>query len=447
MLTCHSTYHLLSDLSLHVMFRMIRQSLTSLSGTTGLPKACPYTVARLFATESDRSRLYRQRHGQGGDRWYVCMPLYHGTGGIVAINQISTGVSVAIGVKFSVKNFWADVRDSESTFIVYVGETARYLLAAPPHPLDKQHKVRCMMGNGMRPDVWRPFQERFGVPEVVEFFNSTEGVFATVNDCRGDFFTNAVGHHGALLRFALRNTFVPVEIDSETGMIVRDPRTGFAKRKSYEQGGEIIVRVPSEDAFAGYQMAADATAKKFERNVFRNGDLYYRSGDALRRTTDGRWFFLDRLGDTYRWKSENVSTAEVSEVIGDFPGILEANVYGVEVPGSDGRAGCAAIIIAPEQREHFDWTSLARFATEKLPRYAVPLFIRVVDAGVGSMASHNNKQNKGPLREEGINPEMRGTKLADGRNDQFFWIPPKGDTYIKFEKKDWDRLNKGIARL
>lgn len=366
---------------------------------------------------------------------------------MTAINQILTGVSVAIGEKFSTRNFWADVRDSESTFIVYVGETARYLLAATPHPLDKQHKVRCMMGNGLRPDVWRPFQQRFGIPEVVEFFNSTEGVFATVNDCRGDFFANCVGHHGAILRFALRNKFVPVETDTETGSIIRDSKTGFAKRKSYEQGGEIIVQVPSEAVFAGYRMATDATAKKFERNVFRNGDLYYRSGDALRRTTDGRWFFLDRLGDTYRWKSENVSTAEVAEVIGSFPGILEANVYGVEVPCSDGRAGCAAIIIAPEQQEHFDWASLARFAMEKLPRYAVPIFIRVVDAEIGSMAIHNNKQNKRPLRDEGINPEMRGTKVADGKNDQFYWFPPKSDTYIKFERKDWDSLTEGIARL
>lgn len=418
------------------------------SGTTGLPKACPFTTARIFPSTCLSAQQVNSRHGPRGDRWYICMPLYHGTGGLLAITQLSIGTSVAIGEKFSARSFWVDVRDSESTVIVYVGETARYLLAATPHSLDKQHKVRSMIGNGMRPDVWRPFQERFGISEVIEFFASSEGGFGTFNQCRGDFFAHAVGHHGAIIRLALRNTFVPVETDSETGSIVRDPKTGFAKRNSYEQGGEILVRTANEAAvFAGYRNAADATAKKFEQNVFRNGDLYYRTGDALRRTSDGCWYFLDRLGDTYRWKSENVSTTEVAEVMGKFPGILEANVYGVEVPGSDGRAGCAAIIIAPEQRENFDWKSLARSAMERLPRYAVPIFIRVINAEVGAMAIFNNKQNKRPLRDEGVDPELRGMKTTDGKKDQVFWLPPQGDIYIKFENKDWDSLNRGAAKL
>ena len=149
----------------------------------------------------------------------------------------------------------------------------------------------------------------------------------------GPYFANAVGHHGAILRHKFRNIYVPVEIDTDTNEILRDPKTGFAKRKSYEEGGEMLVNIPSESAFAGYWRNPEATEKKFERNVFKKGDLFYRTGDALRRTPDGRWFFLDRLGDTFRWKSENVSTAEVAECLGNFPGVVEANVYGVEVPG------------------------------------------------------------------------------------------------------------------
>ena len=363
------------------------------------------------------------------------------------MGSIISGVSVAIGKRFSVHDFWTDVRDSESTFILYVGETARYLLAASPHPLDKQHKVRCMHVNGLRADVWRLFQERFGVDEVWEFFSSSEGMFGSIVYCRGDYLANTVGHHGAILRYLLRNKFIPVEIDIETNSIVRDSETGFAKRKSYEEGGEILVQIPNEAAFPGYRGAPEATEKKFARNVFRKGDLYYRTGDALRRTPDGRWFFQDRLGDTYRWKSENVSTAEVAQVLGQFPGILEANVYGVKVPGSDGQAGCAAVIIAPEQRKAFDWGSLARFALERLPRYAVPVFVRVVSGEIGIMGSHNNKQNKVPLRLEGINPELRGTKMAGGEADVFFWMPTKEERYVPFDEEDWTRLVQGTARL
>lgn len=152
---------------------------------------------------------------------------------------------------------------------------------------------------------------------------------------------------------------MPVAINHETNEIIRNPKTGFANRNSYHQGGEILVKLTNESLFPGYWNNIEATKKKFDRNVFKQGDLYYRSGDALRRTEDGRWFFMDRLGDTYRWKSENISTAEVAEVIGKYPGIFEANVYGVEVPRHEGRSGCAALTIAPERRKNFDWMYFA----------------------------------------------------------------------------------------
>ena len=173
------------------------------------------------------------------DRWYDCMPFYHGTGGVLAMTMMMTGTTLCIGKKFSTSKFWGEVHDSRATWITYVGETARYLLAAPPGPLDKDHHVRGMYGNGLRPDVWIKFRERFGVEEVAEFFASSEGVFAIINYCRGDYLAAAVGHHGAISRYLNRNIMVPVRIDEVSGEIARDPNTGFGIRETYEKGGEI----------------------------------------------------------------------------------------------------------------------------------------------------------------------------------------------------------------
>ncbi|KGO73684.1 Major facilitator superfamily domain, general substrate transporter [Penicillium italicum] len=414
------------------------------SGTTGMPKGCAFTMSRLYTHLFARRDLIGETPGPAGDRWYSCMPLYHGTAGISIIASLVTGISIAIAPKFSVSRFWTDVRDSESTIFVYVGETARYLLAPPPSPQDRNHKVRCMYGNGLRPDIWERFRERFGVAEVGEFFNSSEGVFGLFNYNRGPFTSGSVGHDGLIMRGILRNVFVPVAIDPETGDILRDSKTGFAVRAPYEQGGEILVNIPGEEAFQGYWNNDEATNKKYLRDVFKKGDLYYRSGDALRRQSDGRWYFLDRLGDTFRWKSENVATAEVSEVLGQFPGITEANVYGVRLPNHEGRAGCAAIQISPDARQTFDYTALAKFVRSKLPKYAVPLFLRIVE---NPTHIHNNKQNKVPLRDEGVDTTLVGTRAPEGKDDYFLWIAPGDESYSAYGEKEWERLSTGNVRL
>jgi acyl-CoA synthetase (AMP-forming)/AMP-acid ligase II len=213
---------------------------------------------------------------------------------------------------------------------------------------------------------------------------------------------------------------------------------------SYEEGGEMLVSVPNEKAFQGYWRAEEATKKKFVRDLFKKGDMYFRTGDVLRRDADGRWHFVDRLGDTFRWKSENVSTAEVAIVLGQYPGVAEANVYGVLLPNHDGRAGCAALQLASDCKVPFDYNDLLRYAKARLPRYAVPVFIRKVDA---SAHMHNHKQNKVALREEGVNPSLIGTKAKNGKNDKFLWVPPRGDRYIDFTESDWRALEAGQARL
>ena len=414
------------------------------SGTTGFPKACPFQTQRSYGLGFSRTRTTGLKPGPNADTWYDCMPLYHGTGCTVAIGCMVGGVRLAIGRRFSVRNFWHDIHDSDANAFVYVGETARYLLAAPPSPLDKDHKLKTMYGNGMRPDIWTKFLERFNIPCVNEFFNSTEGVLSLLNIRNGPFHDAHVGHHGGLQRFQYRNYYVPVRINEENpDKIWRDPETGFAQRRSYEEGGEIIVQCQSQYEFVGYWNNQEATDKRFERDVFRKGDLWFKTGDALRRDQDGRWYFLDRLGDTFRWKSENVSTAEVAEVLGRFPQLVESNVYGVEVPNHDGRAGCAAVFIRPEERDAFDWKGLAEHSRKGLPKYAVPIFLRLVQTPT---PMHNNKQNKVPLRKEGVDPQ----KVADGeagKDDQIMWLPPGGDQYVPFKENDWNAILGGKARL
>jgi len=380
----------------------------------------------------------------GVDRWYNSMPLYHGTGAITSSTMLMLGCSIALAPRFSVSAFWPDIHASKATFFIYVGETARYLLNAPPHPLERAHSLRCCYGNGLRPDVWTKFQNRFNIPQVAEFFNSSEGMFSLINYDKGPYLNACVGHHGLPLRFFLRNVYVPVAIDHETGDIYRDPTTGFAKRNTYEEGGEILVAVPNKQAFQGYWRSPAATDKKFAANVFRKGDIWYRCGDALRRSSDGRWFFMDRLGDTFRWKSENVSTAEVSEVLGQYPGVTEANVYGVLVPNHEGRAGCAAVHLEPSSQSSFDYRAMLAYVRARLPRYAVPVFVRVVKA---STHIHNHKQNKVPLRKEGVDPDLVGTEAPEGKDDVFLWLPPKGDVYVPFGREDWESLHAGKARL
>lgn len=413
------------------------------SGTTGMPKACPFNIGRLIVTTGSRDGgVPGLEPGPGGGRRYVPMPLCHGTGVIAGIQALVNGTTLCIGKKFSASHFWDDVRDSRATAWVYVGEAARYLLNAPPSPRDKEHNLKSMYGNGMRPDVWARFKERFGVEMVCEFFNSSEGVFGMINYCRGPFFANCVGHHGLLLRALMHNTYVPVLVDAEDGSITRHPTTGFATRTPYATGGEILVAAASEAVFAGYKDNPAATAKRFARDVFRPGDLWYRTGDALRRDSEGRWFFTDRLGDTFRWKSENVSTAEVGAAIGQFPGVVEANVYGVLVPRADGRAGCAAVFLAPERRAGFDWAAFAAFLRQRLPRYAVPVFVRVLER---MAPMHNQKQNKVPLRTEGVEPEK--VRAGSSPGDRLFWLPPGREAYVPFAQKDWNALVAGASKL
>ncbi|KAK2595225.1 long-chain fatty acid transporter fat1 [Conoideocrella luteorostrata] len=426
--------------------RMLPFALMYTSGTTGLPKAAPLGIHRNYAAASTSPKSFGQKPGPGGDRTYFCIPMYHGTGGLAVMNDLMGGQSIAVAPKFSLSRFWQDCIDSKSTIFVYVGELVRYLLSAPSSSNDRKHQIRLVWGNGLSPELWSRFQERFGISEIGEFYSSTEGVMILVKFYRSGYGTGAIGHHGWLLRRQYHEQIMPVKIDAETGDIWRSPDTGFAKRLPYEQGGEILVKLASRQAWAGYYGADEATKKKLIENVFEKGDLFYRTGDALRRDADGHWFFMDRLGDTYRWKGENVSTTEVTQVLGTHPSIAEANVYGVKIPSHDGRAGCAAIALNDGNADTFDWSSVATLLRKELPPYAVPVFLRVRE-GVGSMATDNHKHNKVHLRDEGVDPRALGTRVPDGKRDRLFWLPTGSAKYVAFTQGDWDKLTQLRARI
>lgn len=379
------------------------------------------------------------------------MPLYHSSGAILCFsNALLVGATVALGAKFSTRTFWREVRQHNATIIQYVGETLRYLLAAPSEidpktgqSMDKQHRVRVALGNGLRPDVWNRFKERFGVEYIAEFYGATEGSFATWNLSRNDFGMGAVGRNGWLYSVLVGTGTAIVQVDFSADLPLRDPKTGLCKAAKPGEPGEFLFRLPEKDLerrFQGYYGDRAATNKKVLRDVFRKGDAWFRTGDVMRWDSEGRLYFHDRIGDTFRWKSENVSTAEVSQVLGLHPAVHEANVYGVQLPHHDGRAGCVALIF----NEGFSngtkdevLNSLAEHVHKGLPKYAAPIFLRITRRGK-MQTTGTNKQQKHDLRTEGVDPDKLGS-------DKVFWLQ-KGK-YVPFTKEDWNMLNAGRVKL
>ena len=414
------------------------------SGTTGLPKPATVTwqkIGRLARFMSSWFPLKRS------DRYYTCMPLYHTSAALLGLcASMVTGSTLVLGHRFSTSTFWNEVRQHDATIIQYVGETCRYLLAAKPQHdpvtgenLDRAHNVTKAFGNGLRPDVWDRFKERFGIDTIGEFYGATEGVSALWNLSSNKFSSGAIGRNGSLSSVIVRSDQVLLEVDWTTELPLRDPlKHNFCRQVKTGEPGELMFKVDPADIhskFQGYFNNLSATSSKIFRDVLVKGDAYCRTGDVLRWDSEGRWWFCDRIGDTFRWKSENVSTAEVSSVLGTHPHIHEANVYGVEVPNHDGRAGCVAVLFDTEDVNEGLLDSVAKHGRSTLPKYAVPPFLRIVDR---HQRTGNNKQLKSVLRGEGISPEKTGS-------DSMYWL--KNGTYERFGKKEWEELSQGRVRL
>jgi fatty-acyl-CoA synthase len=308
---------------------------------------------------------------------------------------LASGAALALRRRFSASSFWDDVREFDATHFQYIGEFCRYLLNQPPRPNDREHRIRAIIGNGLRADVWTPFQQRFGIPRVIEFYGATEGNVPIVN------FENKVGSVGRYPFKALSNARL-VRYDVEADEPVRDGR-GLCVECKESEIGELVGRIPERDddprgRFEGYT-SKEATDRKILRDVFKPGDAWFRTGDLLRQDAQGFFYFVDRIGDTFRWKGENVSTQEVAEALSSLTELAMANVYGVRVEGHDGRAGMAALLLAPD--ETFDGARFYAHVDAVLPRYAAPLFVRLLSEVEMTGTLKLRKVN---LQEEGFDP-------------------------------------------
>ena len=332
------------------------------SGTTGLPKATVISHGRILEWSGWFAGLMGV---QPPDRMYDCLPLYHSTGGIVAVGaMLVAGGSVVIRERFSASRFWDDVTETGCTIFQYIGELCRYLLQATPPDAVLRHHLRLCCGNGLRGEVWEAFQARFAIPQVLEFYAATEGLLSLYN-CEGK--PGAIGRVPPFL--AHRFPLALIACDPVTAEPLRDGN-GLCRPCAAGEPGEAIARLRSEPRI--YTDAA-ASSRKLLRNVLAEGDCWFRSGDLMRRDAAGFYFFVDRLGDTFRWKGENVSTSEVGAALLACPGVADAAAYGVAVPGTEGRAGMAALAV----HTGFELPTLHAHIRDSLPPYARPLFIRL----------------------------------------------------------------------
>jgi fatty-acyl-CoA synthase len=397
------------------------------SGTTGMPKAA--NISHL--------RLQLMMHAFGAstsatpkDIMYNVLPLYHSAGGICATGAaFTTGGSVVLKRKFSASAFWDDAAKYRPTLFQYIGELCRYLLNAPEHPNERNHAIRLAIGNGLRPEIWPAFQSRFGIPKIVEFYGATEGNVALIN---GDNKVGAIGRIPNYMRKKMPTYIVKFDIDTEQP--VRDPATGFCIECKPGEAGEAIGKIVEGEArtnFEGYSKGSD-TQKKLLTDVFEKGDRWFRTGDLLKRDELGYFYFVDRIGDTFRWKGENVATSEVAEALSVYPGVKEANVYGVKIGDLDGRAGMASLVTG----EGFDMGSLPAYLEKQLPAYARPVFIRLSPE---IEITGTFKHRKVELVKEGFDPATVGEPL--------YWLNPESKVYEPLDAGTYSKIQSGAVKL
>ena len=382
------------------------------SGTTGLPKAAIITNQRWLLA----STLFGRVMGAATPRdvIYLSLPLYHSNGMFGGWGAaLVSGATLALRRKFSASNFWKDVRDFNATIFIYIGELCRYLLNHEPIPGEREHSLRLCIGNGLRPDIWEKFQARFGIPLVREFYGATEGNAPLVN---------MEGRPGMVGR--LHTGQVIIRCDVSTGEPVRNER-GLCQKVDEGERGLFLGRITATTKFDGY-VDAEATQKKILRDVLKPGDKYFNSGDLMQLHAGGWVSFADRVGDTFRWKGENVSTNEVAEVLNGARGVLESNVYGVAVPGAEGRAGMASI----RAGDGFDLHEFAAYVVEHLPSYQRPYFIRLQN---DMRITGTFKHQKVDYRKEAYDPSAV--------KDPLYFLD--GDSYLPITEELYRKIESG----
>jgi fatty-acyl-CoA synthase len=398
------------------------------SGTTGWPKAAKVSHGRVMQWSHWFAGMMDTRPT---DRMYNCLPMYHSVGGVQAIGAVlAGGGSVAIREKFSASHFWVDIKRWDCNLFQYIGELCRYLLHSDPSPHEKGHRIRMAVGNGLRHDVWEGFQSRFNIPQILEFYAATEGAVSLFN---------AEGEPGAIGRFPSflghRSPIALVRFDVEKEEPVRDER-GFCVRCVANEVGEAIGPLQRgagkiSNRFEGYSSSA-ASEEKIIRDVFLPGDAWFRTGDLMRRDARGFFYFVDRIGDTFRWKGENVAASEVSEAICSLPGVKQANVYGVAIPCAEGRAGMAAVV--PDG--HLNLSAFRAEMMSRLPIYACPLFLRIRDE---MDLTTTFKYTKSELIRQGYNPLSTA--------DPIYFNHPDRQAFVQLDRGLYEQIAAGQIRL
>jgi fatty-acyl-CoA synthase len=385
------------------------------SGTTGFPKASVMTHRRWLAALAAFGGLGLRL--KGSDTMYSCLPLYHNNALTVALSSvINSGATLALGKSFSASRFWDEVIASQATAFIYIGEICRYLLNQPPKPTDRKHKVRLIAGNGLRPEIWNEFTTRFGIARVCEFYASSEGNTAFINIFN---VPRTTGISPLPLAY--------VEYDPDTGAPLRDD-SGRVRRVPNGQPGLLISPVNRLQPFDGYTDKA-STEKKLVRNAFREGDCWFNSGDVMSPQGMGHAAFVDRLGDTFRWKGENVATTQVEAALSSDNSVEECTVFGVEIPRTGGRAGMAAVKL--RDGAEFDGKALARAVYDELPVYALPLFVRVVES---IEQTTTFKSRKVALREQAYGPDVK---------DPLYVLAGRDEGYVPFYDEYPDEVSAG----
>uniref|UniRef100_UPI00358E50C4 long-chain fatty acid transport protein 2-like n=1 Tax=Myxine glutinosa TaxID=7769 RepID=UPI00358E50C4 len=396
------------------------------SGTTGRPKAAIVSHLRAWLGVF----IFESNGMTEADVLYISLPLYHSSGTMGIISSIQVGATVVLRKKFSASQFWNDCRKYNVTVIQYIGELCRYLCNQPETDMDTNHKVRLAIGNGMRQDVWHNFLSRFGpFIRISEFYGATEGNIA---------FINYMGHVGAVGRtsFLLKKLypFELIKYDTETEEPKRD-ELGWCIKVNKGEDGLLIAPVTMLSKFSGYAGDPELTKKKLLCDVFKKGDVYFNSGDLLMQDEENFLYFVDRVGDTFRWKGENVATTEVEETLEALDFIQEANVYGVNVPGHEGKAGMASVVLKPESE--LNCRKLYEHMVIFLPTYARPLFVRVQDS---MEVTGTLKQQKVKLVKEGFNPSIH-------RNIYFLDIHSAVKSYVPLTPQLYQDITCGRIRL
>ena len=396
------------------------------SGTTGMPKAALMSHARV---RTMLRTFIAPTKATARDRTYVTMPLYHVTGGLCAIGiALHTGGEIILRRSFSASAFWDECREHKVTIMAYIGELCRYLVNQPESDDDRKHTVRAALGNGLTSDVWTRFSARFGIKRIIEFYGSTEGNVKFMNY---DSTPGACGRVPPIARKQYAHVAF-VEVDPETENPLRD-EDGRCVRAGTNAVGEAIGRVGEDQMtrFDGYEDEA-ASEQKILRDVFEKGDAWFRTGDLMRMDEHGYVYFVDRLGDTFRWKGENVSTHEVAVALGHVPGVQTANVYGVNVPGAEGKAGMASVTVSG----YLDYKDLFDRLSANLPKHAVPLFIREQQQ---AETTGTFKYRKTDLAKQGFDPKKT--------RDPVWYMDPETGEYTRLTPDQFKKIASGSGRF